>query len=81
MDENFKPEYFWANPPWVVMPEVDPDSASWKQGQWEAYMGMWWNFWENLNAEEKEKYLKLPGIPKPWSDYISNMEKLAEIDN
>jgi hypothetical protein len=64
---------FLKNPPWQVMPNIDPVSAPWKQGDLEPYMNEWFEFWENLSKDKQASYLHQTNAPEVWKDYLEFM--------
>ncbi len=56
-------------PPWVESPGYPPADIFWRQsGQyWFAYV--WEPFWNTLNVDEKEDYLKRWNVPDVWRMY------------
>jgi hypothetical protein len=59
-------------PPWLVFPHADPLTLGSLQGS----MEYWWDwlfspFWNTLDAEDREIYLKRYSANQDWGDFLS----------
>lgn len=58
-------------PPWMALPEIERGSMHWRMGIGEAYASKWGAWYRQLDAEEKQAYLRLFPEPLTWRGYIS----------
>lgn len=59
-------------PPWIAFPDADPSALGSLQGS----MEYWWDwlfspFWNALNADEQESYLKRYPTNQDWADFLA----------
>ncbi len=60
-------------PPWVFAPNSEPWSGGWRQGNGEYWLHeIWLPFWQKLNKEERNMYLKKWQAPtQEWNEYLT----------
>jgi hypothetical protein len=61
------------SPPWVAFPEP-PESARWRMGAGEDYLGMWRRFWAKLSAQERARCLELSPPPSAWRAWADELK-------
>lgn len=57
-----------VRPPWIVYPGHDFGEGFFRQGEGNTWMEYIWSpYWDSLNEEEQEAYLKRWNVPEGWS--------------
>lgn len=57
--------------PWVVFPNLEPDTFGSLQGEVDFWWGnIWRPFWDSLSIEEKRKFLARHNVSQKWRDFI-----------
>lgn len=69
-----------GNPPWEVMPDVNPSDVPWKQGDLEPYMDSWFNHWNSLDEDARKNYLNELKAPDNWKEYLDFLSRMEETD-
>ncbi len=60
-------------PPWIFAPDTEPWSGEWRQGGGEYWLlETWFPFWQTLEAEQRDDYLKRWQPPtEEWREYLT----------
>lgn len=79
---NMKPDKE-IEPPWIYAPGYEPARAFWRQEGQMWLTTEWIPYWETLNSEERETYLKKWNVPDVWANfsYHINPEFKAFLDS
>lgn len=56
-------------PPWVKYPGYGPGDGFWRQSGEAWFAHVWEPFWNALNQEQQEEYLKHWNVPEKWKQF------------
>lgn len=58
-------------PPWIVFPEIDPDTLGSLQGSIDYWWYVYWTpFWQKLSTQEKQEYYNINNASPEWIECI-----------
>jgi len=64
---NLKPP-----PPWLVFPELDPETLGGRQGAIDYWWTWYWSpFWDSRSKDEQIQFLKEKHASPEWAEYIN----------
>lgn len=58
-------------PPWVKYPDLPRRSIGWRMGGGEAYLALWWAWWRELAAADRDAYRARWPEPDAWRGWLA----------
>lgn len=64
-------KYETIPPPWTAFPDTHPSDIHWRMGGGEAFIMMWWAWWESrqLNESARLNYFRQWPPPARWLEW------------
>jgi hypothetical protein len=60
-------------PPWIYLPGGAPAQMWWRSDSWPHKA--WWPFWDSLEMQERENYLRKWSAPTVWTEYFAYIDE------